>query len=215
MFFYSVDENSNEETPEDEDLLAHPGKFLRLKTARKRATMICEGVKLVTTPIISYLVSWLFNDVGWSNLSDGFKYLGQMHDQVFAYFLTNIFISFVGYLLGIIVCSMALQKISFAFPITLMTPVSFFIAIGCEWLWSHDWLFDQKLPQVNYKQLAVACCVFFVAFMGQLLSTTYYIWRSQDFIMAKESQLFWVPSYNGMIQCTRMIVASYMRFWKH
>ncbi|XP_028399424.1 uncharacterized protein LOC114522855 isoform X2 [Dendronephthya gigantea] len=195
------DENSNinEDILESEDLMAHPGQFLRLKTARKRATMISEFVKLLATPFITYLVTWLFHDVEGFDLLGGFKYLGEMHDQVFAYFLTNIFISFLGYILGIIACSMALQKISFAFPITLMTPISFFIALGCEKIWSYDWLFDHKPPPVSDRQLIVACCVCCAAFVGQFASTTYYIWRSQDFIMAKESQLFWVPTYNAVL----------------
>jgi hypothetical protein len=147
---------------------------------------------------VSYLISWKFHDVQFSDLGNGFEYLGSNHDTVFGYFLVNIFVSFVGYGIGFVACSMAIQKISFALPITLMTPISFLIALGCEksW-WAADWLFDQKL-QISHKQLVVAICVCFATFLAQSLSTTYYIWRSQDFIMAKESQLFWVPSYNGI-----------------
>ena len=150
------------------------------------------------TPFVSYLISWLFDVVYWSDLGKGFDYLGWNHDTVFAYFLVNIFVSFVGYFIGIISCAMAIQKVSFALPITLTTPVSFLIALGCEkqW-WASYWLFEQE-TQTTSRQLIVAVCVSLVAFFAQFLSTTYYIWRSQDFIMAKECQLFWVPSYNSM-----------------
>ena len=163
--------------------------------------MISEGLKLLLTPFVSYLISWLYHDVDFSDLKKGFHYLGSNHDIVFAYFLVNIFLSFTGYFIGIIACSMAIQKISFAFPITLTAPISFLIALGCEnhW-WPSDWLFEQEL-QITKRQLIVAACVFVVVFLAQSLSTTYYIWRSQDFIMAKETQLFWVPSYNGMYKC--------------
>ena len=160
--------------------------------------MIREGLKLVLTPFVTYLISWLYHDVYSSDLGNGFEYLGSEHDQVFAYFLVNIFVSFVGYFIGMLACQMAIQKLSFALPITLMTPISFFIALGCEkqW-WQWDWLFESE-PHITQRQLIVAVCVCVVAFFAQFLSTTYYIWRSQDFIMAKECQLFWVPSYNGI-----------------
>lgn len=160
--------------------------------------MICEGLKLVLTPFVSYLISWLFNRVSWSDIGDGFEYLGSNHDTVFGYFIANIFVSFGGYMIGVVACSMAIQKLSFALPITLMTPISFLIAICCEkkW-WAWDWLFDHE-PDLNKVQFVVGLAVFLSAFLAQSLSTTYYIWRSQDMIMARERQLFWVPSYNGM-----------------
>ena len=191
-------ETEDEVDIDENDDLKHPGQFLRLKTARRNATFICEGLKLLFTPFVSYLVSRLLHVVNWSDLKDGFNNLGSNHDTVFAYFLVNIFVSFLGYILGIVTCSMAMQKISFAFPITFITPISFLIALGCEkhW-WASDWLFEQQ-PDITERQLIVAICVFVFPFFAQFLSTTYYIWRSQDFIMVKESRLFWVPSYNGM-----------------
>ena len=160
--------------------------------------MICEGLKLFLTPFVSYLVSRLFDKVYWSDIGNGFGYLGSNHDIVFGYFIANIFVSFGGYIVGVVACSMAIQKCSFALPITLMTPISFLIAVACEkkW-WAWDWLFDHE-PDPRNHQVWIGLAVFLTAFFAQSLSTTYYIWRSQDMIMARERQLFWVPSYNGM-----------------
>ena len=160
--------------------------------------MICEGLKLFLTPFVSYLISWLFHRVYWSDIGDGFEYLGSNHDMVFGYFLANIFASFVGYFIAIITCSMAIQKCSFALPITFMTPITFLIAVGCEmkW-WAWDWLFDHE-PNPSTERVYIGLAVFVTGFIAQSLSTTYYIWRSQDMIMARERKLFWVRSYNGM-----------------
>lgn len=155
---------------------------------------------MLLTPFVTYFMYKYMSDSGKKNMADldvGFEYLSQERDIVFAYFLVNIFSSFVGYVVGMISCSMAMQKFCFALPITLMTPVSFFIAVGSERFFGHKWLFDHNLF-VNDKQLVIAVIVFACVFLAQLLSTIYYIWHSQDLIMATERQLFWMPSYNGM-----------------
>ncbi|XP_046857125.1 uncharacterized protein LOC124450504 isoform X2 [Xenia sp. Carnegie-2017] len=179
----------------------HPGEYLRIRTARRKATLICEGLKLLLTPFVTYFMYKYMNDSGKKNMADldvGFEYLSQKTDIVFKYFLVNIFSSFVGYVVGMISCSMAMQKFCFALPITLMTPVSFFIAVGSERLFGYKWLFDHNLF-VNHKQMWIAIIVFACVFLAQLLSTIYYIWHSQDLIMATERQLFWMPSYNGVM----------------
>ena len=186
--------NNIEERPADQ--LPRPGTLLRRKTARRKATMINEGLKLLLTPFFSYMISALIDNLNLTDLRNGFDYLGTNHDKAFAYFLVNIFISFVGYVLGILTCSMAIQKLSFALPITLMTPVSFILAVACEKWHTWSWLLDQE-PHPRDRQFYLGLAVVIVAFLAQFFSTTYYIWRSQDFIMAKERQLFLVPSYNG------------------
>lgn len=181
----------SEPEPDDENLV-HPGEFLHRKNARTKATMISEGLKLLLTPFIGFLVLWLFGLIKPSDLHSGFTKLGNEHDKIFDYFLVNIFLSFGGYIFGTLACSMAIQKIGFALPLSLTTPLSFLIAsvsflckifIECD----SDW--DNGLP------IVICFCIW----LAQFFSTTYYVWKSQDFIMAKESQLFWVPSYNGVL----------------
>ena len=136
--------------------------------------MICEGLKLLLTPFVTYLISWLYDDVYWSDLGNGFEYLGSEHDQVFAYFLVNIFISFVGYFIGMLACSMAIQKLSFALPITLMTPYKFF---HCTWLWKTMVAMGLAVwagtayysMSVNLGNLCVCRCVFCSVFVHDLL----------------------------------------------
>ena len=49
--------------------------------------------------------------------------------------------------------------------------------------------------ETNEIRLYVIVVCFWIA---QFLSVGYYLVKGQDFIMAKESSLFWMPTYNGM-----------------
>ena len=44
----------------------------------------------------------------------------------------------------------------------------------------------------------------FGLWLAQFLSTGYYVWKKEGFIMAKESAMFWLPTYNGTY-CTGFI----------
>ena len=190
---------SGEEAEEEHPI--HPGQFLHKKTARTKATMISEGVKLLLTPFIGVLVSWNFGHIHPKDLHSGFEKLGQERDKTFTFFLVNIFVSFGGYVFSLIACSMAMQKIGFALPLTLTTPVSFVLATVPS-LYNYFKINTGSDPKEAVPLMALV-------WLGQFLSTTYYVWRSQDFIMAKERQLFWVQSYNGEFRCVSGTVNIY------
>ena len=78
---------------------------------------------------------------------------------------------------------------------TLATPITVALAVI-----KHD---DQNdVLHFSYhngeaKEILLYVIVGFFGF-AQFLSVGYYLFKGQDVIMAKESSLFWMPTYNGM-----------------
>ena len=174
---------------EDLENSVHPGEFLHRKTARTKATLICEGIKLILTPFVGLLIAYLYGLLKPSDLHGGFVELGDKHDRVFDLFMANIFLSLGGYFFSMVACSMAIQMVGFALPLTLATPVSVILLLIHSV--SHEFSLERT------QQLEVVIPLALAVWLSQFLSTIYYVWKSQDFIMVREDQLFWVPSYNG------------------
>jgi hypothetical protein len=87
---------------------------------------------------------------------------------------------------------MCIQKIAFALPLTLATPISMALIYIPGLCGTNAIPFTCDKAQDDYV-IPLALCLWF----AQFLSTGFYVWKDQSFIMAKESSLFWLPSYNG------------------
>ncbi|XP_032230762.2 uncharacterized protein LOC5506512 [Nematostella vectensis] len=167
------------------------------KNARGKSAIITSLIKLIITPIIAGLIAWpygVLENLG-DVLSKGFGAFTFNH-LAFPHFLAQIFTSVVGYILGWLACSMCLQKIAYALPLILATPVSLalvFIPKICA---------SDRVPMKCeyddgselYYIVVLAACLW----LAQLLWTGCFIWKEQTFIMARESSLFWMPLYNGV-----------------
>lgn len=113
-----------------------------------------------------------------------------------ALFLTNIITSLMGYLIGYIACTTCMQRWAFSIPLTLSTPISVTILLvseSCKYLDRDE---NCKLD-VTALLLCVVATLFLVG--AQAFSTGRLLFRSQSIVMLKESQLFWVPMYNGAL----------------
>ena len=155
-------------------------------SARAKATIIASLVKLLLIPFVAAgFFKWLIADIfGGNLLHEGFDNFN-VHHSAFPYFMVQIFASLVGYCLGCLVCSMCMQKLAFAFPLVLSTIVS--VAITPV-------LFPHSTDINNVAYLIILAVLLW---LSQFLSTGYYLFKGQSFIMAKESSLFWLPAYNG------------------
>ena len=174
------------------------------KSARGKAAVIISLWKLFLIPFIAVLFCHVYKTAELTNLQRGFSDFTINH-IAFPYFMVQIFTSFVGYMLGILACSMCIQFLGFAFPMTLATPITIALVVI-----NHD-VQDSVLhfPNSDAKDILlyviVACFLF-----AQFLSVGYYLFKGQDFIMAKESSLFWMPTYNGMELLPATCTCSYL-----
>lgn len=160
------------------------------KNARAKATIISGLVKLVTMPFVAALFCRICKVAELDKLHEGFEKF-TVHDEAFPYFMVQIIASLVGYVLCWLACSMRLQRVAFALPLVLATPVSMVIVLApdlCNTVaihlcgdYSDEWVY----------------VLAFTLWSAQLLSTGYYMFKDQGFIMEKESSLFWLPVYNG------------------
>ena len=98
------------------------------------------------------------------------------------------------YHLAWLACTMTMQRLCFALPLTLATPAAVILLVTNRC--TKVYVPFLKCSQNNPIWLYIA--LFSVAlWLGQFLATTYYAWKNQDFIMANEAVLFWTPSYEG------------------
>lgn len=161
------------------------------KSARGKAAVITSLWKLFLIPFVAALFCYVYKTADLTKLSNGFADFNVNH-CAFPYFMVQIFTSFIGYMLGILACSMCMQFLAFAFPMTLATPITVVLAVI-----DHN-VHDDVLhfPNSDAKEIllyVIGACFLF----AQFLSVGYYLFKGQDFIMAKESSLFWMPTYNG------------------
>ena len=164
-------------------------------SARGKAAIITSLWKLVLIPFVSALFSIIPQKQKIANLSDLVKGFHDFtpHHEAFPYFMTQIFTSFIGYYLGILACSMCMQRLAFALPMFFATPVSLFLSLltAENFFLLFDSGEDYKMPKVY----VVAALLL----LAQFIAVGYYLFKEQGFIMAKESSLFWMPTYNGRI----------------
>ena len=159
------------------------------KSARGKAAIITSLCKLVMIPFVAALFCQIYQRADLSKLKRGFVDFNTDHDA-FPHFMAQIFTSFVGYLLGILACSMCMQRLAFALPILLATPISTAITL----IQSKDRVIPFEYGKLN-DPFVYAICILLLS--AQFLCGSYYVFKEQGFIMAKESSLFWMPTYNG------------------
>lgn len=163
------------------------------KSARGKAEIITSLWKLLLIPFVSALFCNLYGMADLSKLSNGFDNFNA-DCPAFPYFMVQILTSFVGYMLGILACAMCMQFLAFALPMVLATPVSIVLTL-IKHSPNNDVLhFQPGDPSDDVLYIIGACFL-----LAQFFSVGYYVFKGQDFIMAKESSLFWMPAYNGKI----------------
>ncbi len=164
---------------------------IRVKTARQRMTAITSFTKLLLTPAVAALCAHIFYKKDFlDNLDQGFKQFSSC-TQMKNMFITQIVCTFLVPIFGRLACIMGLQKACFALPILLSFPVSLALTLtpACERL--KICLLPHQSPNLTLLVAAV------LLWLAQICSTFIYIWQPQQFLMAKEEILFWLPSYDG------------------
>ena len=184
----------NNSTPEEEN------KNLSIElNGRNRMTLISSALKLVLTPLIAFLINYL---LGVTNIQDpvqsfkqGFKFFGSEADhQMLAMFITNIITSFIGYFFCYLSCSMNLQKICFFVPLLISTPVSICLVLtgACQSI------LENCQFNSSQEKLQQTIVIGLLLWFSQVFTINIQVFKSQEFLMAREQSLFWLPTYNGI-----------------
>ena len=158
-------------------------------SSRWKNGFICSLIKLIFIPGFSMLWGYIFNIYKVDSLHAGIQHVNE-NSPVFIPFMVNIFASFGGYILGCAACSMAVQKVSFALPLVLVTPLLIVILMTtnvCEKLFENAKFEcgagNTTMLQV-YSYLGAACL-----YLAQILSTSYFIFKTQTAVLQKEANV--------------------------
>jgi len=169
------------------------GPTVKRRTARRKAAIVSSLVKLILTPLFATVFAKIFNITELSNISAGFKAVNVVNPS-FVYFVFHVFASLFGYHFGWLACSLCMQQIGYALPLTLATPIAVFmthVTGVCE---------TNTIPlPCRSEDQAYTLVVGVFLWLAQFLATTYYVWKSQGLILAKAHHLLWIPSYNGIV----------------
>ena len=169
----------------------------RNASARGKAAIIASLWSIFLTPLVATLFSKIFNINELHNISAGFRAINTSNPS-FVFFILHVVASFFGYHLGWLSCSLCMQRIAYALPLTLATPIAVLIVLVPGFCESNIIVLPCKSYDLNFILPAGS-----LLWLSQFFATTYYVWKNKGLIMAKAYDLLWIPSYNGMQRYSR------------
>lgn len=102
------------------------GPPVKRRTARGKAAIVSSLWKLILTPFFAVTFIKLYDIVELDNIFAGLRDIN-VSNSSFVYFMLHVFASFFGYHFGWLACSLCLQRVGYALPLTLATPIVIFM----------------------------------------------------------------------------------------
>lgn len=167
------------------------------RSGRNLVTLVSSAVKLILTPLVAFFINYFFGITDFKNPGDSFKqgYIFFSSDHSLSLFITNVVTSFVGFFLCYLACSMNLQKICFFVPLLISTPISIcLVLVGNTFIFKG---FDDFKNSTDKLPTTVA--IWALLWFSQVLAINIQMFKSQEFLMAREQSLFWLPTYNACL----------------
>lgn len=182
-----------EEVAEDESFVDN----IRIKTSRNRITLVTSFIKIVLIIGVAFGLNYFLGMASTKQPHVAFKngfVQFRSSTKLYNLFWIQVSLSFLGYLLCWLACTMNLQKVCFVLPLFLSTPIAmvFSATTVCNWLGLVSC--DNGKGKVMETIIIGA-----LLWLSQILSYSFQFLRSQQFLMAPEELLFWLPSYDGNI----------------
>ena len=168
------------------------GPPVKRRTARGKAAIVSSLWKLILTPVVAVTFIKLYNIVELDSIFAGLKDIN-VSNPSFVYFVLHVFASFFGYHFGWLACSLCMQRVGYALPLTLATPTVIFM-IHVTGICETEAI---PLPCTSDDQIYILAAGALL-WVAQFVSITYYVWKGEGMIIAKGEDLFWIPDYNGM-----------------
>ena len=122
----------------------------------------------------------------------------------------QVVVTFVGYIIGWVACTMNLSKLSMALPLLLSTPVTV--------TWYYVSVYRFKLENKIYPYFTVeeekpfgdvdkrVPIVLSLLWVGELLAMGYFLLVKTNIILSKDSEMFLTPHYDGVFFEQHMIL---------
>ncbi|XP_078578194.1 uncharacterized protein LOC144863108 [Branchiostoma floridae x Branchiostoma japonicum] len=145
--------------------------------------------------------SYLDHHLDGISASTGFTSLYLRRTEV----MISVLPAFVGYLLGVIACSMCIQLYSFLIPLTLAPIATLFFAVNmdlCPWFGNDLWCSDSARVVVENKEYISVLLVV----LGQIFYSIYNYVATAPQIHEKESNMFWFPQHTGVFTGQHMLL---------
>jgi len=184
-----IDEN-------DDAIDNSPVDNIRLKSSRSRITLICSLVKIALIFLVSFSLCRAFHIADSKNPFTAFKRgsdLLRADGILSAMFTVQVITSFTGYVMCWLACTMNLQRVCFVIPLILASPLALLISLNqvCN--------FMSLKPCHNHKGEDIETIILgTLLWLSQILSYSFQFFKSQQFLMAGERLLFWLPTYDGI-----------------
>ena len=196
-FQVTIKKANEENTESGENALLKYLINCRKKTARQKITAITSFFKILLTLLLSYLLAPGLN-VDRSKLLPSFRQLG--NHKLLNLMLINIICGYMSQLLAKVLCRLSGPQYVIPLFLGLSMPISvvFVVRDVCKSI--GICLCQTGVPDGEEKETwALGACLL----LAQLLSTfSLTSKRRKELISAKESRLFWVPSYDGKLVIT-------------
>ena len=165
-----------------------PPKLTR--TAQAKTAVISSLCKLFFIPLTAVAFSTVY-DIVKLNTFEGFKAITTSNPS-FLYFILHILTSFFCFHFGWIACSLRMQRIGLALPLTLATPITVLITQFKGFCETETIPLPCASGDIHYVLGAGL-----LLWLAQCLGTTHYLWESPGKILGKVCDSFWIPYYNG------------------
>ena len=160
------------------------------RTAQAKTAVISSLCKLFFIPLTAVAFSTVY-DIVKLNTFEGFKAITTSNPS-FLYFILHILTSFFCFHFGWIACSLRMQRIGLALPLTLATPVTVIITQFKGFCETETIPLPCASGDIHYVLGAGL-----LLWLAQCLGTTHYLWESPGKILGKVCDSFWIPYYNG------------------
>lgn len=160
------------------------------KTARVWAYLINSVFKIILT--IIYVVVYLHLDTGFSYTGVSAAFRSISHSDVLVAFLVQIFSSFIGYQCARLACLLTIQRVAFAFPLFISTP----LALILFFTWNHFPFFSLPTSSVNYIYALIIFNLIYWA--SEVVLQARAAWNKKTPRLALDEALFIQPAYNGV-----------------
>ena len=168
------------------------GPTMTRKTAQGKAAIVSSLWNLTLTPLVAAVFAKTFHIIELDNVTSGFKAINASNPS-FVFFMVLVFASFFAYHFGWLACSLCMQQIGYALPLTLATPIAVLITHVSRFCETNTIPLPCVSTDLDYSLLAGA-----LLWLAQFFATTFYVWKSQGLVMGKALDLLWIPSYSGM-----------------
>ena len=129
--------------------------------------------------------------------------------------IVQVVVTFFGYLVGWVACTMILSRLSLALPLLLSTPVTVI------WYYLSTYSFklenqvfpsftiesdDENYPVRKIDKYFLMCLLTSLLWLGELIAMGYFLLVKTNIILSRDSEMFLTPHYDGIFFEQHMIL---------